>query len=392
VKSSARPAQDDRPAAVRSSRFRRFGWVVFPVLGVLAALAAGVLHDVVPRSMSVEAWHASEGWLPTIVPAHAGYTVAPWPSLIWLSLLLALGLALAVFSTIVLASMWRGAWWLRAIALWGSVLIAAVGVVGVAQIGEWLLQVETFGGLGGSYIRTFTLPALQEAAHWGLLWGWIPALITALCGVTKPAGTKRRRAILVAIVLAVAAAAACACLAAATRGAALSARTEVASQDPPEAAEPAAPTDPPPAIAETAAPDFPGRCADGDVAVSIAGFDAATGSRYLTFEARNTSAEACDLQGKPDLAFASEEGNTIRPELTLRDRTTAGDPVGSAPVSLAPGATARADLVWRAPTGRPVEITVLLAPWPGTERIATPEVLDVVDGGEMALTPWYAVE
>lgn len=384
-------APRDAPAD-RQRLIRRIQWIALPALGVLAALAADLLRAAVAQNPSIDVWHAAEGWLPTIVPAYAGYTVAPWPSRIWLWLLISLALALAALSTVALARMRGQAWWARAIALWISVVVAAVGVVGLAQMGEWLLQVQTFGGLGGSYVRTFTLPALQEAARWGLLWGWIPALITALSGSTTPARATGRRALLVGIVLVLATVASGACLASATHGAALSARTEVAAPDPPTPTQPVVPTDPPPAVAETAAPDFPERCAADDVEVAIAGFDAATGSRFLTFEARNTSASTCDLQGAPDLAFASEQGNAIRPEIVARDRTTAGDPVTSEPVTLAPGGTVRADLVWRAPTGRPAELTVLLAPWPGAERIAVSEVLDVVDGTDMALTPWYLAD
>lgn len=382
-----------RAGSARSSSWiLLIGWVAFPVLGVLAAVTADVLHRALRRNASIEFWRAGEAWLPTLVPAYASYTVDPWPALIWRTLLFALGLALAAFSMILLAGRKRRGWWFRALVLWISVVVVAVGVVGVAQIGEWLLEVQSFGGLGGSHIRTFTLPALQEAARWGLLWGWIPALATTLCGVPGPNRPSRRRALVVATVLVIAAALACAILAATTRGAALSARTEVATQDPPKQTEPAAPTDPPPAVAETIDPDFPGRCAADDVSVEIGGFDAATGSRYLTFEARNMSAEACDLRGAPDLAFASDVGNAIRPVIGPRNFTTAGEPIGEDVVTLAPGGTARADLVWRAPTGRPIDLTVLLAPWAGAVRTSTSEVLDVVDGGEMALTPWYVAE
>ena len=223
---------------------------------------------------------------------------------------------------ILLAVRKRRGWWFRTLVLWIAVVVVGV-VVGVAQIGEWLLEVQSFGGLGGSHIRTFTVPALQEAARWGLLWGWMPALVTTLCGVPGPNRPSRRRALIVATVLVIAAALACMFLASTTRGAALSARTEVATQDPPEQTEPAAPTDPPPAVAGTIDPDFPGRCAADDVSVEIGGFDAATGSRYLTFEARNMSAEACDLRGAPDLAFASDVGNAIRPVIAPRNFTTA---------------------------------------------------------------------
>ncbi|GGH35983.1 hypothetical protein GCM10010921_04840 [Microbacterium album] len=365
--------------------------MAFAVTGVLAAVAADLLHRALAWRGSVEVWRALEPWAPTIIPAHAGYTVAPWPLMIWLTLLVTLGFALAAVSVFVLRIRPSQRRWVRALVLWGGLVIVAVGVVGVAQLGQWLLWTETFGGAGGSFVRTFTLPALMEAARWGLLWGWIPAVATALIGIPSPRG--RARGLLVrGGGLVVAAAVAATCLAVVTREAARSATTEVAQREQTEPAASPVPTDPPSEVASSAAPDFPGRCSPDDVVVTIAGSDAATGTRYLAFEARNVSTEACDLNGLPDLAFASEDGNAIRPLIEPREHSPAGEPIGGDAVTLEPGRTARADLVWRAPTGRPSEITVLMAPWPGADRTAATKTLDIVDDGEMTLTPWYVRE
>ena len=88
----------------------------------------------------------------------------------------------------------------------------------------------------------------------------------------------------------------------------------------------------------------------------------------------------------PTSRSASSTGSAIRPEIVARDRTTAGDPVASEPVTLAPGGTARAVSCGGRPRAALPSSTVLLAPWPGAERIAVSEVLDVVDGAEMART------
>lgn len=385
----------DTSETEKLSRIRRIGWVVFPVLGVLAAVGAHALHVALAWRGSPEIWHALETWVPTIVPAYADYTVDPWPTQIWVALLVTLAVALAAFSTFVLGTVRHRPWWLRTLLLWTSFVIVAVGVVGIAQIGEWLLQIETFGGLGGSHLRTFTAPALIDAIRWGLIWGWIPAILTTLTGVPRPERPRRRPAIVVGIALVVVAVIAGSILAMATYGAALSARTEVAQsneQASPGETNPPEPTDPPSPVATTSDPDFPGRCAESDVVVSIASFDAATGSRYLAFEARNVSAEPCDLHGTPDLAFASEDGNEIRPLITPREITLTGGAMTGESVTLDPGGEVRADLVWRAPTGRPAELTILMAPWAGAERSAATDTLDIVDGGEMGLTPWYALE
>jgi hypothetical protein len=370
----------------RQSGIGWLGWAAFAVTGVLAAIAADLLHRTVASRSPIEVWRVIEVWLPTIVPAHAGYTVAPWPALIWVTLLFTLGFALAAVSIPVLRGT-RGMErrWVRVILLWCGAVVVAIGVVGIAQLGEWLLWTERAGGLGGSFLRTFTLPALTEAARWGLIWGWGPALVAVLSGPRHPQGRHRGTLILV---LVVAAAVAGACLAAATRGAALSAATEVAQPEPSEQPAPVA-TDPPSDVAATPAPDFPGRCSAEDIVVTIAGSDAASGTRYLAFEARNVSAEACDLNGLPDLAFASPEGNAIRPVIASRDSSSTGEPIGVDSVTLDPGGAARADLVWRAPTGRPSELTVLVAPWAGAQRTPATETLDIIDGAEMTLTPWY---
>lgn len=366
--------------------------MAYAATGVLAVIAADVLHRALAWRGSPQVWHVIEPWAPTIIPAHADYTVAPWPAMIWLTLLLTLGFALAAVSVSVLHIRPSHRRWVRALVLWCGVVIVGVGVAGVAQLGEWLLWTESFGGAGGSFLRTFTVPALWEAARWGLLWGWIPAVLAvALSGVPSPRG--RARGVLVLCVgLVIAAAVAATALAAATRGAAHSASTEVAQPEPTEQATPPAATDPPSEVASSAAPDFPGRCSEDDVVVTIAGSDAATGTRYLALEVRNVSSRACDVNGLPDLAFASPDGNAIRPMIEPREHSSVGEPIGPDPVTLEPAGIARADLVWRAPTGRPSELTVLMAPWPGAQRTTATELLDVVDGGEMTLTPWYLGE
>ncbi|WP_156759612.1 DUF4232 domain-containing protein [Microbacterium karelineae] len=380
----------------RSNRWA--GWVVFSIMGALALVAADLLHRALAWRGSAEMWHAVETWVPTLVPAHAGYTVDPWPALIWVMLLGTLVFVSAAFATAILTLVWERPWWARLLPLWGAAVLTAVVVAGLAQAGGWLLQVETFGGRGGSHIRMFVFPALEEAVRWGLLWGWIPALATVVIRPPRPTGRARRRALFVAVALLAAAAVAGACLVAATRGAALSAQTAVAQ--PAAKAETTeddavdivtAPTSPPAEVAATAAPDFPGRCAEDDVEVVILGVDAATGSRFLALEARNTSDMACELQGAPDLAFTDDAGDEILPVIVTSERVGSG-PAPDAPVTVAPGEAVRADLSWRAPTGRPGGLTVLMAPWPGAHRVSEVETLDVVDGAEMALTPWYVEE
>lgn len=133
----------------RQSGVGCIGWTMFAATGALAAIAADLLHRTLASRSPIEVWRVIEVWLPTIVPAHAGYTVAPWPALIWVELLFTLGFALAAVSIPVLrGSRGMERRWVRVILLWCGVVVVAVGVVGIAQLGQWLLWTERAGGLG----------------------------------------------------------------------------------------------------------------------------------------------------------------------------------------------------------------------------------------------------
>jgi hypothetical protein len=367
---------------------RRVGWFLFPLVGVVCAVLADVLHRATRSRALVDTWYAAEPWLPTLLPAHAGYAVDPWPALIWTSLLLTLGLALAVASTVVLGVVRERPWWWRALLLWAAAVVVAVGTVGLAQAGEWWQTVELFGGRGGSHVRMFTLPALAEAARWGMLWGWVPALVAALARTPRP--VVRRRVVVPALLLLVATAVSGAWLATVTHDAAVSTMTEVAQPEPEPT--PTGPTDPPPAVAATPEPSTDGRCT-ADAVQMTAVADAAMGSRALVLAARNVSDAECVLDGYPDVAFADEVGDAVRPDLRPGGEGSLGglSDVPAEPVLLAPGEAAAAYLTWsgsQAPAGSRTASTVLVAPWAGAPRTAYEQYLDVVDDGAVGLGPW----
>lgn len=256
----------------------------------------------------------------------------------------------------------------------------------MGEVGGWWLTVSQFGGLGGSHLRTFTVPVLLDAFRWGLVWGWAPALVTALAHPARSPRGGKRASVLVGIGLLVGAVVCGGLLAGATYAASLSAQTEVAHPEEPESA---GPSDPPGAVADSAQAAFPERCDADDIVLSVGDVGAATGARYLAFTTRNTGDEPCVLRGLPDLAFADGSGEAVRPAIAEDGATMNGAPLAPGEAELAPGGSARADLSWRAPTGRPSEHTLLLAAWPGGEREHFIRTLDVVDGVEMELTRWY---
>ena len=79
--------------------------------------------------------------------------------------------------------------------------------------------------------------------------------------------------------------------------------------------------------------------------------------------------------------------------LVFRGGTFIADDPGLEPVMLQPGASARAVLGWNAmaAAGDTQAGTVLVAPYAGSDREKLPVVLDIVNGGAVAVTAWQAV-
>ncbi|NLE71166.1 MAG: DUF4232 domain-containing protein [Actinomycetales bacterium] len=175
---------------------------------------------------------------------------------------------------------------------------------------------------------------------------------------------------------------------------------------PPVTAPPAAPEEPaapppeePPAAPATANPDDPAAppCAGEDLAVRVAGFDVALGSRYLLLEATNSGAAPCAVQGRPDLAFRRASG-TRTPNVTFEAR--APEP---ARVVVTPGTRVRAELRWLGmSTSLDPDVTVLVTvrAVPGAAAVDLPldevalgdgttlDWVDVLDGAEVHVGPW----
>jgi len=81
-----------------------------------------------------------------------------------------------------------------------------------------------------------------------------------------------------------------------------------------------------------------GLCKAGDVSLSLGQGDAGAGSAYLPLLIKNTSGQPCTIQGFPGVSYVGGENGQQIGEPATRD----GDKL--APVKLAPGQTAKADL------------------------------------------------
>ena len=229
----------------------------------------------------------------------------------------------------------------------------------------------------------------------------VDGAVLALCVAVVRAGTGRSRPGRSAEVWTVAA---CAALLAAVVGTA--ALGDRAGEIPPPAAgpssPPAPPTDPGPPPAPTTPPPLPAPvvadvpCDVESLSFAVVGFDAAMGARGASVQATNTGAEACWLQGVPEVTLL--QGN--RPlQLSVEPGSTpSGAPAVAARVGIAPGDSAFAPLTWRTYAGwadaeTPQSVTVALTD--GSPAVAAtvdaqygPAPFDLADGGEWEVAPW----
>ncbi|AEG45408.1 DUF4232 domain-containing protein [Isoptericola variabilis] len=128
-------------------------------------------------------------------------------------------------------------------------------------------------------------------------------------------------------------------------------------------------------------------CTGDDLDVSLAGVEAALGTRYASLSARNVSDRPCAVAGFPEVAFldgdgALQEGVDLVPD---RDR--------AARVVVPVGEEAVAALLWRAASGTGRQLTAALevVPVPGAAPVLVrvgESPLDVVDGSEVRTSPW----
>ncbi|UNK46371.1 DUF4232 domain-containing protein [Arthrobacter sulfonylureivorans] len=368
---------------------------------------------------------------PATLPGWLASSVAPWPlAAVLVSALVVGGVAYALAPLATAAGTTRAGTFRRGtliLALWFIVVLAAAATGGLVAL----------GGIAANWppLRLLELaspvaPAVSTAAYWGLVWGWLPAILAArpllrqaasanrsssatwsgsadpagsasLNGSANPVASATRRepgspswlrpvpAALFAVLLVAAFP--------------LAQNANDAAAPAPPAAEPL----PEPVIygsplvsaaVESGAPESPNPedepwCTGGDTAVVLGGGDAATGHRAQELLISNTGEEACLLARYPDVAF-DDEGGSAMSVLVFRGGTFMTDDPGLEPVMLQPGASARALLGWNAmATAGDIPVgAVLVAPYAGTDREKLPVLLDIVNGGAVAVTAWQAVD
>lgn len=255
---------------------------------------------------------------------------------------------------------------------------------------------------------------MLRSGYWGILWGWIPALVAALqlreragvpaatpgpavtpgAAVTPTAhrtGRPRRTRLVLTAVVVVALVASAVTVGVGGRVARLEAAALSAID---EGHTIGAFPDPdvevtPPAEMAPAGDLDPTWCTSDQAVLLLGGKDAATGHRVLTIWASNFTDVPCVLDGYPDFAFADENGSelgvTVRPGGSFLT-----EDAGATPVTVPPGGYAVTRLGWdaMATSGELVVYELHAAMYPGLPRGSWPITLDIVAGGEVAVTAW----
>jgi hypothetical protein len=287
------------------------------------------------------------------------------------------------------ARLWRrGAGITTFFTVWfGSVFATWLGGV-MISIGILAVETRRWGpGYGLSFLSD------ADRIGWGVLFGWIPALVAALllrqthrAGASE-LGTSRWPSIVaaaVAVVLSVA----------------LAITGDVGSPPPVQPTKPS-PSAPTPARTPlpSAVPQYGDRhpapagstdCMPGQLSMSFGGTDAGLGHRSLSVIVRNVGFTSCTLEGYPSIAFARADGKPLTITVLAGTSHLAED-AGPTPIALARGESARAEAAWDAMTSADVTgqaERLVAAPLAGEAASSFPYSFDIVEGGQITVTAW----
>lgn len=289
----------------------------------------------------------------------------------------------------------------------GSVLAATLAAFSIA-IGQSIQAIpHAFVANGAEW----PWPAVVASSYWGAVAGWVPGAVAATIvhrgrpGRSPWADRGRGPVGLVRVTAGVAVASVLA-LGAASFAAESAAWAENHAVQPgiarPSPLPPTASAGTRPAASEPTATATPlprpepdeARCAPETGRITVGPTEAALGHRALTVYLTNTGSTACDAFGYPSIVFrvgdAAAANITVSPGISYM----ATDP-GAVKVGLAPGATAKAVLSWRAGARTGAEGTVSglsIADVSGAPGVPFDLALDLTDGDTATLTAWQPVD
>ncbi|QCQ17741.1 DUF4232 domain-containing protein [Microbacterium sp. RG1] len=238
-------------------------------------------------------------------------------------------------------------------------------------------------------------------AYWGLLYGWLPALLASRLSRREAPGDGPGGAVRLRSSLAVGAAIATLVLLVATQtlgdeASQAQVRADQAAAEPAPAdgsipPDPQAEGDPVPERSAGAGVTDADGCTPDRAMILKGEPDAATGHRGLRLELLNFSDAPCTIEGYPDIAFGDQNGHLLDSTIEHGGSFMATDP-GPASVVVPAGGSAVAYLGWDAQSthGALIARTLWAAVVVGETRGSWPVELDVVAGTAVAVTAWQA--
>ncbi|SDS64666.1 DUF4232 domain-containing protein [Microterricola viridarii] len=263
---------------------------------------------------------------------------------------------------------------------WFAVIAAGALVQGVLAVG-----LAAMGWLDPSARAAFSVEPVQAAAYWGLVWGWLPALLHARLQARRPRAARRPATAAVAAPAVAVALALVALLALVPAGEDAWHRA-LAAEEP--APEPVPTGTPVPEIAPGEWQLDPEWCTENQLSLAASEPDAAAGSRGMSVVATNVSQAPCVLDGYPDVAFSDQETGLVDVRIQ-HGSSMGGTDVGPVRLLLGPEEQAVASIAWRAmPTdGLATADWLHLAPYHGGLREMLAFCSDVT-GGEVVVGAW----
>lgn len=357
-------------------RFLR-GWLP-PIVAGLCWLASAGIELLGRQQLSASARAVLSLVSPETVPILQLTAPGPWGVVMTaLSVVALVSACAALLGAVRRAPESRSGAALAFVGYWFCVIAAAVVVAAIPVV------VELAGALV-THVTPFSIARdhLVGIAHWGVAWGWIPALL-AVALDARPAAPRRRTVLSALAVLLLAGIG----LTIAAPAADAARQAQIPAEPTPEPA----PTGTP--VPEVAPGDWqidPLWCTSGQLEFSVGGADAAAGHRRIVITATNVSDASCVLDGYPDVAFSEPLGNAIEVGVDHGGTMMGADP-GVARIDLAPGAQVVSIVGWGAMStaGSTGAGWVFVAAYPGAIRQQLQVDTDIV-GGRVSVTAWGA--
>lgn len=284
----------------------------------------------------------------------------------------------------------------------GVVVVWFAAVVAGAVLGWAIDSLSVLTSIDDFGWRSLTMAGVEagtRGAYWGLVQGWIPALIVR--GMLRGDVSTDRDPVRAPLLFA--AGALVVFLVIGTLGtnawqaaiAAENAAVESIDESAGAAPDPAADGTAPATVAPGAdVPDLPSDACTPDRAMLLLGTsDAALGHRSQRIRLMNFSDAPCIIEGYLDIAVADQNGHELPVDITHGSSYMATDP-GTSTITIPAQGEAFAVISWDANSthGALVARALHVAVLPGFERGSWPVELDIIEGTDIELTAWQLDE